>query len=761
MVSFLLLGKPVNKSDIENAKYILFLKIRSLGYSKPDISYAVKKTECGYVVLFTVKNLILYRISKIELNFNGDTSIKSEVENEIRELTGETPEYSFLSKLKEKIVDLMLNRGYYNGRVNLRLEPIEGNRGLVKLLISVQTGKKYIVKFDGNRHFSEKKLSKLLTFRRAAAVDPFEIENSVRNIKTFYQNNGFPFVSVKATTRAVDGEEIVEFKIYEGPEVFFKEFKFLGIDENLVDRRKIEKLTGKPFSQRDVNSIKLELVSNLKRKGYLSAKVNVSVSKEGTVKFIVEKGPIYRIVSLKVEGDTLNCFKEIKLPTVYSDRVLEDILNKISDCYGFKGFPDVKVIYRKKELRRRGNEVLMGVFIRIFPGKEYRFGYVIFQGLKRTKLKYIKNLVLIKPSQIYSKEKVTKQYSLLMDSRLFSKIDIKEFKTDSAISEIITLQEGSLLKTKGFVGYGTDSGIVTNGFLSSTSPFGYGLKYFLFGKYRQKEGYDAVFKVMKPQFPFRKWDTSYSIVKKEQIYESFKTDKTTYNFELLRRKSKSFFQTFRIEVSRERISNTSIRAKSSFLKRSFVYSQTYDRRDNKSNPKRGFLSFLNLSLSGFLLGGDTDYVMAEEKFLYLFPIGEEIFVVRLNGGIINSIGGKPVPVQDRFFLGGAESIRGYKYGTVSPTDEKGNYIGGKAYGLFSLEVRRSLTKNLEGALFYDSGRVFREPSRFKLSNWYSSVGFGIRYLTPVGPLRFDYGYKLKKVPGQGRGRFHISFGFPF
>jgi outer membrane protein insertion porin family len=153
--------------------------------------------------------------------------------------------------------------------------------------------------------------------------------------------------------------------------------------------------------------------------------------------------------------------------------------------------------------------------------------------------------------------------------------------------------------------------------------------------------------------------------------------------------------------------------------------------------------------------------MAEEKFLYLFPIGEEIFVVRLNGGIINSIGGKPVPVQDRFFLGGAESIRGYKYGTVSPTDEKGNYIGGKAYGLFSLEVRRSLTKSLEGALFYDSGRVFREPSQFKLSNWYSSVGFGIRYLTPVGPLRFDYGYKLKKVPGQGRGRFHISFGFPF
>ena len=78
-----------------------------------------------------------------------------------------------------------------------------------------------------------------------------------------------------------------------------------------------------------------------------------------------------------------------------------------------------------------------------------------------------------------------------------------------------------------------------------------------------------------------------------------------------------------------------------------------------------------------------------------------------------------------------------------------------------MELRYNFKNNLQLALYYDSGKVFSTPKEFSLSDWYSSVGVGLRYITPVGPLRVDYGYKLKKVPGQGSGRIHISFGFPF
>lgn len=478
----------------------------------------------------------------------------------------------------------------------------------------------------------------------------------------------------------------------------------------------------------------------------------------------MERGALYQVSSIKVVGDKLHYFNrkvKVKLPRPYSRDFVENLAGEISDYYSDNGYPDVTVSYERREVSRKQNNVFLEVIFRINPGELYKFGFVIFRGLKRTKLKFIKNLKVIKPGEVYSKEKALDQYSVLVDSGLFSAVNVKDVKTDSYISEIVDLREGSLLKGNGFIGYGSDSGGVINGFLSSSSPFGFGLKYFLFGNYRQKEGYDAIFKMLKPAFPFKNWDVSYSIVKKEQIYESFKSDKVIYNFSALRKKTKAFSQIFRLEISREKVKDTSIKVKRFFLERKFVYSQIYDKRDDRVNPKKGFLSRLNLSVAGLFLGGDTDFLSAEEKFLYLFSFGKETVATRVHCGFINSLRGKSVPLQNRFFLGGAESVRGYKYGTISPKDDKGNYVGGKAYGFLSIELRRGITKNLQGALFYDSGKVFKNPSQFKLSNWYSSVGFGIRYVTPVGPLRLDYGYKLKRIPGQGRGRFHISFGFPF
>ncbi len=757
VIKFLLLKKPLRKESLESAKELLLLQIHSLGYSKPKVSYTVEKLKCGYEVTFKIKSLTMRRIEKVELLLKGDKSLKPFIEKALRKLIKKEAEYPKLNEVKEEIIRFLIEKGYYNASVKFKLVPSEEGKSLT-LKVVVETGKKYLVKISGNRHFPEKEILKLITFKKAEAVDPFEIENSVKNIENFYKNRGFPFVSVRVKEKSQGNLEVIEFIINEGPYVIVRKIEVNC--EEFRNFKPLNKLIGKPFSQEKIRLIKQKITSTLKSKGYLSAKVSYTVSKDGVLRILIEKGPKYLLSDIEVEGDRLKCFKRPELPKTFSRELIENILSNISDCYASRGFPDVKVNY-KLEKKERNSRVLIKAIITVNPGRQHRFGYILIRGLKRTKLKFIKNLIILKPSEVYSREKVARQYSTLANSKLFSRIEMSEYKYRNAISEVIEVTEGSLLHLNGFLGYGTDYGMVLNGFLSSTSPLGYGIKFLSFGKYRQKEGYDAVFKLIKPQFPFRRWNTVYSIVKKEQIYESFKADRVIYNFELQRRKSKSYSQSFRFEVSRDNIRNTSIGGKKSFLKRSLFYLQTYDRRDNVSNPKKGFLSKFKFQISGLFLGGNTDYLKGEEKFLYLIPIRKEVIAVRLNGGVIKTLRNKPVPLQDKFFLGGAESIRGYKYGTVSPRDDKGNYIGGKAYGLFSLELRFPLRGNLEGALFYDSGRAFRKLSDFKLSNWYSSIGFGLRYITPVGPLRFDYGYKLKKVPGQGRGRIHISFGFPF
>jgi len=628
--------------------------------------------------------------------------------------------------------------------------------------VKVETGKRYLIVFKGNKHFDSKTLEKLTTFASARSVDEFELENSRKKIEEFYKDNGFPFAQVKVSLEEGAKEAKVIFEIEEGPFVVVKRVEVRGFK---VKEKEVEELLNKPYSLKKLKALERRITFKLKKEGYLKARVSHSVNPEGLVVVEVKRGPLFRVVRVKVLGDSLRCFKgvRVELPAPLTSELLNSITDSLYSCYAGRGYPDAKVELKKVLVKKDKNRRDYLLEVRVRRGEFYRFCYILVRGLKRTKLSAIKNLFVIEPGEPFSREKVVKQYSKLLDSRLFSSITIDDVKGKGCFSEVITLKEGSLFRAKGFVGYGTDSGYVVNGLASSTSPLGFGVKYFLFGNYRQKEGYDAVFKATRPSFPFKNYDTSYSIVRKEQIYESFTFDKLYYAFTLHRKASKYLTQDFSFKVSRSKLRDTSsINADRETLERNLTYLQTYDKRDSISNPRRGYLSKTELTLAGLFMGGDASYYLVSERFNYLHPLSKKsVLSVRLGGGFIRSLLGKTVPIEDRFFLGGAESVRGYKYGTISPRDEKGNFVGGKAYGLFSVELRRLIAGNLEGALFFDSGQVFPSVKDFKLSGWYSSVGVGLRYLTPVGPLRIDYGYKLKKVPGQGSGRVHISFGFPF
>jgi len=742
---------------------LLALKLRSFGYPEPKVELSLRKVNCGYALVVEVERG--YRLFVKELSVVAPEPFKEIALKLFSPLKGKAVNYTQIRELQERLEEELVKRGYYNGRVKVLVIPEKEKEVKLELwrpaslFVKVEPGKRYLILFKGNKHFDSQKLKELTTFASARSVDEFELENSRKKIEEFYKDNGFPFAQVKVSLEEGAKEAKILFEINEGPFVTVKEVKCLGCKLKDDD---VEELLNKPFSLKKVEALKKRLLYSLKRKGYLKPQISHTVTPQGVLTIQVEKGPLYRVVKVELLGDKLKCFKGLSLPTPLTPELQSQIVDSLYACYSSRGYPDAKVKVSRELLRRGEGYEDYALRVSIEPGQFYHFCYIIVKGLKRTKLSSIKNLFIIEPGEPFSREKVVKQYSKLLDSRLFSTITIDDVKGKECFSEVIEVTEGALFRARGFLGYGTDSGYVVNGLASSTSPLGFGVKYFLFGNYRQKEGYDAVFKATRPSFPFKNYDTSYSIVRKEQIYESFKFDRLYYAFSLHRKASRYLTQDFTFTVSRSRLRDTSIAADRRTLERKLTYLQRYDKRDSISNPRRGYISRTELTLSGLLLGGDTAYYLVNERFNFLYPISKRsVISVRLGAGGIRALRGKSVPIEDRFFLGGAESVRGYKFGTISPTDEKGNYIGGKAYGLFSVELRHLLFDSVEGALFYDSGKVFPSVRDFELSDWYSSVGVGLRYLTPVGPLRIDYGYKLKKVPGQGSGRIHISFGFPF
>jgi outer membrane translocation and assembly module TamA len=147
-----------------------------------------------------------------------------------------------------------------------------------------------------------------------------------------------------------------------------------------------------------------------------------------------------------------------------------------------------------------------------------------------------------------------------------------------------------------------------------------------------------------------------------------------------------------------------------------------------------------------------------------------VLAVRARGGSIGAPRGEnlKVPFYRRYWLGGATSLRGWGRFEVSPLFD-GVPIGGHTMVESSAELRAPVWGNLTAVLFADAGNVWNNAWDFNLNDLRYDVGPGLRYMTPVGPLRFDFGYQLKRIPGllvdgkpeARRYRFHFSIGQAF
>jgi outer membrane protein insertion porin family len=185
-----------------------------------------------------------------------------------------------------------------------------------------------------------------------------------------------------------------------------------------------------------------------------------------------------------------------------------------------------------------------------------------------------------------------------------------------------------------------------------------------------------------------------------------------------------------------------------------------DSRDNIQAPTRGGTVTLIADFAG--LGGDSQFVKAVSSVTYFQPIWlDHILSGRLEGGYGFGWGGEELPLFERFYLGGSNSIRSYKSRQVSPRDDTGVRIGGTSEVLGNIEYLVPLPFNVRAALFFDVGNVYGFGTKFDLTDLRTGVGAGLRWLSPFGPIRVDYGFNLNPRPGDRSGAFNFSVGSPF
>jgi outer membrane protein insertion porin family len=198
-------------------------------------------------------------------------------------------------------------------------------------------------------------------------------------------------------------------------------------------------------------------------------------------------------------------------------------------------------------------------------------------------------------------------------------------------------------------------------------------------------------------------------------------------------------------------------------------SVTNDYRDSKLSPTKGFSITNSADFAGGPLGGDRNFWRVQTSGEYYIPvkIHDVTTVLEFSGrtGIVQAYPDTPdVPIFERYFTGGQDSIRGYDERSVGPLDPNTNdAIGGEALLVGSVEYTVPIIEIIKGAVFFDTGNVWDKVRNYGTGGTKSGVGVGLRVKTPIGPIKLDYGIPLNKEPGQdhksGKFYFSVSRGF--
>ncbi|MFN3598213.1 MAG: outer membrane protein assembly factor BamA [Aquificaceae bacterium] len=638
----------------------------------------------------------------------------------------------------------------------------------------------------------EEKLEIQRRLRLGRVLTREELEFIKRKIIEAYRKEGYVNVKVDYELVPKKGASKVVYTIQEGEPEYVKSINFTGNKTfrrgrllDLMETKPVSLLALRlkpPFSEEvlreDINKIR----DFYKSEGFLEVKVDYSIKREGNryhITINIQEGPRYRLGDLKIEGNNLFAYGELvgnilkKNKGGYYrreviDRIKENIRRKYSDI----GFLGVSVGEEEKisTENKRVDAVLA-----VDEGEPVYVDRIGVQGNYESRDYVIRRELRLQEGELANAREIERSRSRLFNLGYYQDVSIEPLPTEGKSWDFVAkVRERFTGQFSVGLGYNQVTGV--SGFLSlrkgnflGTGDIA-GISISYGSKYR-----DNSLSYTKKWFLNQPIDLTGSVYDKRIEYTTYTVERTGIDFVF----SKEFAEFWRVAfgTSIQRVSYKNISPDASSLikeeegtrqSRKLILSLSRDTRDNYLFPSKGSLSELGYAVAVPILGGDEKFnriTLSHQQFFKdtFFDTG---FILSLKGvvGLVEPYGGKRVPLDERFFVGGDFSVRGYKYGYAGPLDPNTNDpIGAKGQLILSLEANYPLYKNMfYGAIFYDTGLGFNDWKELKTQNLRGGYGIGIRFITPIAPIKLDWAFKTKKVPGDtSKSRIHFVLGVFF
>jgi outer membrane protein assembly complex protein YaeT len=409
------------------------------------------------------------------------------------------------------------------------------------------------------------------------------------------------------------------------------------------------------------------------------------------------------------------------------------------------------------------------------PGPRTLVEHLVLAGLDHTRATTVEREILLRPGEPFSFERVLESQRRLSSLGIFERVSIAELDPDRTRPRdvVVSMQEAPRTTWSWGVGWSEQDRLRGSVELTRRNIGGLGRTASVFAR-ASFLGSRFLLNLREPWLFGRRLDSSATVFWEEEDRSSFDYNrKGTFvqagrtldpRTSLILRYVYQDTNVFNIEVPIEELD----RQYRTYAVSGPSASLIFDTRDDPLEPRRGIFLGANLQLSLQALGG-VSYLKGYFQATGVRRLRTDlVFVLSARLGLAGTFGGEPalLPQPERFFAGGDYGPRGFPVDGLGPqlvgTDGQLYPTGGNAVALGGAELRYNFTRAFQLASFLDNGQVFLETRSLTLSRLRWTAGLGLRYRTPIGPVRLDWGYILDPEPqDEGRSRFNFSIGYAF
>jgi len=658
------------------------------------------------------------------------------------------------------------------------------------------------IAFEGNKRVKDDVLTPEVQLKPRTVYTRTKVQNDVKRILEIYRRHGRFAATVEPKIIQLEQNRIdLVFEINEGKRTGVRRINFVGNKEYSDSKLRDELQTKEErwwrfFSSDDSYdpdrvTYDRELLRRFyMKRGYADFRV-VSVVAELTpsrddffVTFTIDEGDRYRLgkVDLDValpalKAEVLQGSVQTKSGEWYSANKIEDSVQKITDQAGTMGYAFVEV---RPRIERDREKKLINITYDVQEGPRVFVERIEITGNVRTLDKVIRREFRLVEGDAFNVAKMRRSRSRIQDLGFFEKVEVNNVPSDEQPDRTVVkveVQEKSTGELSFGIGWSTFSGAMFEVGIRERNLLGRGQDIKATAQVGQRQ-VQFDFSFTEPYFMDREVSAGVDLFHQTRNMQRISSyDETTIGGALRTgyRLSDNLSQSLRYGLKQLEIDNVKDTA-SPYVKSQAGKSVTssvgqgllYDRRDSRLAPTDGYYLRMGNDLAG--LGGTERYFRTDLNGGYYYPLTEQsVFRLRGSGGYIFGIG-KDLRIADRYFVGG-DTVRGFANAGISPRDKSSrDALGGNWFAATSLEVLFPIglpnEYGINGKVFTDAGTIGpgddTDSSKISDSRLIrSSVGFGVDWKSPMGPMSLDFGFPITRESFDKKEVFRFNFGTRF